>query len=145
MAGEVCRSNGAEDGIRTDSHGKRGQGTGVSLAAEAQAEQLEGVVQPASAPGIRGSHAGQAFGEDATATVGGVTEEAVERELESDRRPAPGQVGQRPLVGTVDTRGPLVTQRASGRIGGTGDEQGDDVGIEANEIKSEMGGIGEEG
>lgn len=66
----------------------------------------------------------------------------MERQLEADGHATPGQIGQGPHIGTVDASRPLLAQGATGRIGGTGDEQDDDVGVEANEVKPELSRMG---
>ena len=94
-------------------------------AAERQAHGSEPVGQPRRLARPGRGDAGQAFGEDATLTLGVVAEELPNAELDGNGMLAPGQVSQDAPISTMGPPGSPVAERASRRAGAGGQGRGD--------------------
>ncbi len=126
LLAQRCAPHQPQQRCWTDRHAEAGDDAGTRFAAQREGQHREDLGQPQGAPRPGCHQLRQPFGEDATRTLAGVTEELPDNEEQRHRVAAPGQVGERTLIDAVSPLSQASAQRA-GRGRPCGDQRSDDL------------------
>lgn len=126
-----------EDCIWTDLDGEVAEDAHPCLTSHGNADDFQHLSQTQGPARIAGSDPGEAPGEDTAGTVGHPAEEAPGAEVQADSDPLPGEIGQRSLIGAVDSVRGVMAEGTGRLVAFGGDDHDERVRVRPGEVQAQ--------